>query len=125
MPKAICSDCKGIALIGGADIYNCMFNAEAWSKMSPEEQRRVIEERIEIECDKFEVAPRELRIRMRELTEMGITTVFGGGSVQIPAEIRKAMKINNGDQILWIRRGFSEYTFRKVGYKPPFKPHYV
>ena len=118
MVKAICGDCKGLAYIGGVQIYQCAFKGE------PLDQK-VVEERIEIECDKFELAPRELRIKMREYTEVGITTVYGGGSVQLPADIREDLEIKDGDKILWIRKGRREYTFRKVGYKPPFKPHYL
>ena len=125
MVKATCGDCKGNAYIGGAEIYQCVFNSEAWSKIDPENRQKVVEERIEIECDKFDLAPRELRIKMREYTEVGITTVYGGGSVQLPADIRQDLELKDGDKILWIRKGRREYTFRKVGYKPPFKPHYL
>lgn len=118
-------DCKGIAYVGGADVYQCMYESEAWSKIPPDERRRTLEERIEIDCDKFDIAPRMLRVKMQELTEMGITEVHGNGRVQIPKAIREALEINDGDKILWIRKGRKEYTFRKVGYNPPFKPHYV
>lgn len=120
-----CSDCKGIALIGGAEIYSCMWNADAWKKIPADQRRRFVEQRIDIECDKFDPAPREMRVRMQEMTEVDITTVFSGGSTVIPAKIREDLEIKDGDKILWIRKGVREYTFRKVGYKPPFKVHYT
>lgn len=125
MVKAICGDCKGIAYLGGAEAYSCLYDAEAWKKIPPDQRRKVVEERIEIECDKFDIAPRTLRVKMRDLVEVGITKVYGGGSVQLPKAIREALEIKDGDKILWIRKGRREYTFRKVGYKPPFKPHYT
>ena len=125
MAKAICGDCKGIAYVGGAQIYQCMFDAEVLKKMSADEWQKVVEERIEIECDKFDLAPRAIRIKMKEYVEVDITRVYGGGSVQIPADIRQDLELKDGDKILWIRKGRREYTFRKVGYKPPFQPHYV
>lgn len=122
--KAICSDCKGIAFIGGAEPYDCLFQAEAWLKFSAEEKQQIVEERLEIECDKFDPAPRDLRIKMKEMVEIGITKVHGNGRVQIPVEIRDILQIQDGDDILWIRKGFTEFTFRKAGYKGIFKPQY-
>lgn len=114
---AICGDCKGIAYVGGAQIYQCMFKGEA---LDP----KVVEERIEIECDKFDIAPRGIRVKMKEYVEVGITTIYGGGSVQLPADIRQDLELKDGDKILWIRKGRRDYTFRKVGYRPEFKPQY-
>lgn len=117
MVKAICMDCKGIAYVGGAQIYQCMFKNES---LEP----KVVAERIEIECDKFELAPRGIRVKMREYVEVGITTVYGGGSSQIPAGIRQDWDIKDGDKLLWIKKGTRDYTFRKVGSRLPFKPQY-
>ena len=118
MVKAICMDCKGIAYVGGAQIYQCMFKNES---LEP----KVVAERIEIECDKFELAPRGIRVKMKEYVEVGITKIYGGGSIQLPAEIRKDWGLKDGDKILWIREAKQKYSFRKVGHKPPFKPHYI
>lgn len=118
MVTSVCADCKGLAYVGGANVYQCMFTGQRLDQ-------KHVEQRIEIECDKFDAAPRELRVRMKELVEVGITEVHGNGRIQLPAEIRKNLEIADGDKILWIRTGSSEYTFRKVGYKSPFKPHYI
>lgn len=106
-------------------MFSCLLQAEAWKKIPLDQRRKVVEERIEIECDKFDETPREMRIPMKDFIEVAVTTVYGGGSVQLPKEIREVLEIKDGDKILWIRKGRTEYTFRKVGYKPPFKPHYT
>ena len=123
--KVVCSDCKGIMYVGGAEEYSCAFKGSAWSKIAPKERRKIVEERVPIVCEKFDVAPRELRIRMQQIQEVGITTVYGNGSVQLPKEIREDWSIQDGDKILWIRKGTRDYAFRKVGFKPPFKPHFI
>ena len=111
----ICGDCQGLSYVGGANIYQCMFKDVALDQ-------KTVEERISIDCEKFDPAPRHVRVLMKEYVEVGITAVYGNGSVQIPSEIRKALEISDGDKILWIRKGLHEYTFRKVGYVPKFKP---
>ena len=118
MVKVVCGDCVACMHVGGAAIYQCKFTGKPLDK-------KVVEERIEIECNKFEYVSRMLEVRMKELVEVGITTVYGGGSVQLPKGIREELEIKDGDKILWIRKGMKEYTFRKVGYKPSFKAHYV
>lgn len=123
--SAICSDCRGIAFVGGADIYTCVFEGSSWVKIKREDRQRIVEERMPIDCPKFEVAPRDMRVRLQEAKEVGITTVFGGGSIQLPKEIREAWDILDGDKILWVKMGLRKYTFRKIGYRPPFKPHYL
>jgi len=119
-PNAICGDCTGIMIVGGATPYQC-----AHKKVVLD--RKVVEERIPIVCDRFDVAPRMIRVPMREFVEVGITTVYGNGSVQLPSGIRTDLQIKDGDKILWIRKGRNEYTFRKVGFegKPAFNPHYT
>lgn len=111
---AVCGDCKGLAYVGGANVYECLVKGIAL-------EQKTVEERIPIECDVYDPAPRSVRIPMREYVEVGITTVYGNGSVQLPSEIRQSLQINDGDKILWIRKGVREYTFRKVGYVPQFK----
>lgn len=117
MVQAICGDCKGLAYVGGANVYQCLFKGEPLDQKS-------VEERVPIECDRFEAAPRQMRVQMKKYVEVGITTVYGNGSVQLPAAIRDALEIRDGDKILWIRKGIHEYTFRKVGYVPKFKPKF-
>jgi AbrB family looped-hinge helix DNA binding protein len=118
MVKAVCGDCKGLIWAGGTR-YQCGF------KDSEVLDPKVVEERVEIECDKFKEAERELRVRMQQYREVGITTVYGNGSVQLPKEVREALEIKDGDKILWIKKGEREFTFRKVGMTYPFKPHYL
>jgi len=116
MVKAVCGDCEGLVYVGGAAVYQCKSTGDALDQ-------KTVEERIEIECDKFNLAPRTVKIEMG--LEVGMTTVYGGGSVQLPAEIRRSLDIKDGDKILWIRKGRREFTFRKVGLKPSVKGHYV
>jgi len=123
--SAVCSDCKGIAFVGGANVYACITKDSAWSKIDLDDRQRVVQERVSIECLKYELAPRDVRVRLQEATEVGITTVYGNGSVQIPKEIREAWGIQDGDKILWVKTGIRKYTFRKIGYRPEFKPHYI
>lgn len=123
--EVICSDCKGFMYVGGADVYSCGFKGSAWSSLKPAERQKIIEQQIRIRCEKFDLAPRQLRIKMRDLLEVGITKVYGNGSVQIPSSIREEWSIKDGDKILWVRRGVRDYTFRKVGFKSPFKPHFT
>lgn len=123
--SAICSDCKGIAFVGGAGIYSCITGGSTWARIKSEDRQRTVEERIPIECKEFEIAPREMRIRLQEATEVGITTVYGNGSIQLPKEIREAWGIKDGDKVLWIKKGLRNYTFRVIGYKPQFQPHYL
>lgn len=113
---AICGDCKGIMWMGGHG-YRCAFK-------NIDLDAKTVEERIEIECDKFQLAPRDVRIPMKQYIEVATTKVYGNGSVQIPSEIRNALKIQDGDKILWIKKGRREFTFRKVGYRGQFKPQY-
>jgi len=120
----VCGDCKGIIFVGGINAYQCAFKADVFAQMSTEQRRKVVEERIEINCDKYDVAPRGIRIRMKDYVEVSITEVHGGGRVQIPQEIRSDLELKDGDKILWIRKGRGEYTFRKVGGQPAFKPIY-
>ena len=105
-------------------MYQCGFKSEVFAQMSPEQRRKVVEDRREIECPKFDVAPRGIRISMKEYVEVSITEVHGGGRVQIPQEIRGDLGLKDGDKILWIRKARGEYTFRKVGEQPAFKPIY-
>ena len=121
---ALCGDCKAIIFAGGINTYQCSFKSNVFAQMSPEQKRKVVEERIEINCDKFDVAPRGIRIPMKEYVEVSITEVHGGGRVQIPQEIRGDLELKDGDKILWIRKARGEYTFRKVGGRPAFKPIY-
>lgn len=119
-PNAVCGDCTGLMLVGGANQYQCAHKGIILD-------RKVVDECIRIVCDKFDEAPRMLRVSMREFVEVGITKVYGDGSIQLPIDIRKQLKIKDGDKILWIRKGRNEYTFRKVGFegKPEFSPHYT
>jgi len=118
MVKVVCGDCRGLIWSGGTR-YQCAFkDAQTLDPM-------VVEERREIDCEKFQEADREFRVRMQQYREVGITTVFGGGSVQLPSQVREALEIKDGDKILWIKKGEKEFTFRKVGMTFPFKPHYL
>lgn len=119
-PNAICGDCTGIMLLGGANPYQC---AHKRIILEP----KIVDECIPIVCDKFDQSPKMVRVSMRQFVEVGMTTVFGNGSTQIPSEIRKELAIVDGDKILWIKKGRNEYTFRKVGFegKPEFSPHYT
>ena len=123
--SAICSDCKGIAFVGGANVYSCITKGSVWARIKKEDRQRTVEERVPIECLNFEVAPREMRIRLQEATEVGITTVYNNGSIQLPKEIREAWGIKDGDKVLWIKKGIRNYTFRKIGYRPEFQPNYL
>jgi len=118
MVKVVCGGCKGLIWEGGTR-YICGF--KEGEALDP----KVVEERVEIECDKFHEADREFRIRMQQYREVGITTVYGGGSVQLPSDIREALEIKDGDKILGIKKGEREFTFRKVGMTYPFEPHYL
>ena len=122
--SVVCSDCKGVAFVGGADIYTCIFEGSTWLKIKPEDRKRIVEERIPIDCPKFDLAPRDIRVKLQEATEVGITTVYGNGSIQLPKEIREAWDIHDGDKILWVKKGIRDYAFRKIGYRPQFKPVY-
>jgi len=105
--------------MGGAlSEFQCAFKGETLKS-------KMVEERTPIECDKFKLAPRTMRARLQDYREVGITTVYGNGSVQLPAQIRQNLEIKDGDKILWIRKGTREFSFRKVGVRPPFKPHYA
>jgi len=117
MVKVVCGDCTGLAYVGGAHVYKCLLKGEPLDQKS-------VEERIPIECGRFGSAPRQMAVQMKEYVEVGITTVYGNGSVQLPSEIRQALEIRDGDKILWIRKGMHEYTFRKVGYAPKIKPKF-
>jgi len=125
---AVCGDCKNIIFFGGVEVYGCASKDSAWNTIPQEDRKKVVEERIPIDCVRFDVAPRDLRIKMREYREVGITKVYGNGSVQLPSEIRQILRIKDGDKILWIRRGREDFSFRKVGFKGErtreFKPHY-
>lgn len=111
----ICGDCKGWVWVGNQN--QCSIKRIVLDS-------KTVEERIEVECDKFELAPRDIRAKMREYVEVAITEVHSNGRVQIPADIRLDLEIVDGDKILWIRKASKEYTFRKVGAKPAFKPVY-
>jgi len=123
--SAVCSDCKGIAFVGGANVYSCITKDSAWSKIDLEDRQRIVQERVPIECIKYDLAPRDMRVRLQEATEVGIPTGYGNGAVQIPKEIRAAWDIQDGDKILWGKTGIRKYTFRKIGYIPEFQPHYL
>lgn len=110
--------------MGGGQFYGCLHKGSVWDKIPKDDQHRIIEERLDIECPAFVLSPREMRIKMKEMTEIGITVVHGDGRTQIPKDIRDMLRISDGDKILWLRKGFSEFTFRKVG-MGSYKPHYT
>ena len=95
-----CTDCKGIAAVGGANFYDCLKEGSVWNKYNPEDQRLIVEERREIECPAFDAAEIHLRMRMKEMVEVGVTKVYGNGSVQIPKDVRDILEIKDGDKPL-------------------------
>lgn len=120
-PNAVCLECTGIVFSDdNVNPFQC-------SRKGIVLERKIVEELVPIVCDKFDPAPRMVRVPMRKYLEVGITTVYGGGSVQLPKDIREELKIKDGDKILWIRKGRGDYAFRKVGYelKASIEPHFV
>lgn len=106
----ICQDCEGFIIVGA--VYECKFKNVVLDA-------KTVDERKEVKCDDFKPFKRSFSISMVVL-EMGITTVYGDGSVQIPRDIRRELEIKDGDKILWVKKG-GEYFIRKVGARP-FRP---
>lgn len=123
--EPICGDCLGILYVGGAAQFQCSIkDSWAWKNHNGIIPDKIASERVQVPCTAFKPAPRDVRIKMKENVEVAISTVYGGGSVQLPKDIREDFEIKDGDKILWIRRGVRDYTFRKVGQTPSMKPQY-